>query len=86
MTKMRIDEALFELGNIVGHETQIKDNANAPAPIDGVIGEIQESVGGCMDDIPEDDYAISEDGITRIKPDGRLEQIPIYKVVPAGCR
>ena len=79
---MRIDEALFELGNIVGHESLIIDNANEPASIEEVIGSIVASVRGCMDDIPEDDYAISEDGITRIKPNGYIEQIPIYKVYP----
>ena len=80
--KMRIDEALFELGNIVGYDTLIIDNANEPAPIRGVLGSIVDAVGGYMDDITEGDYAISEDGITKIKPDGYLEQIPLYKVVP----
>lgn len=79
---MRIDEALFELGNIIGHDAMIQDNANEPISVEDATNETIRAVNSPPDDIPEEDYAISENGIYKIRSDGIIEQVPIYRVVP----
>jgi hypothetical protein len=67
--------------NNAGDETMIIDNANEPAPIYGVIGEILDVVSGRDDLLEITDFAVSDDRIVVIKPDGYLETVPVYRRV-----
>jgi len=86
MVKLRIDEALFELGNIIGHDALIVDNAHEPITVENATNETIQSVNFPPDDIPEKNYAVNEDGIYNIRSDGIIDPIPIYKVVSSKLR
>lgn len=79
MAQMRIPEALECLRELLPDEDAVLISDGVYNwDIDNLIEEVRES------DLGEDvyDLAINEDGVYWIRPDGRIEDTPTYRVIP----
>ena len=79
MTEMTLIEALEKLALIKknGLDTLIQDIANEPLTIGGAIEDIRNYA---IDIYETDNYAISGDGIRKVRDDGGLGEI-VYRVI-----